>query len=212
MNIKISETFNDDSVNRLTNMLLIVKGANEGIGIQRMGLKSYHSVFERLIRWGLDNVGNLKEYNPEAFWNSENAEDDNLSPLRMDALRIENNTAYILDAKFYQTTKPGAADINKQITYGENLYTKHSELVKKGPIYSESNIFNYFFVPHLFSKDEDTMISFSGFKSRSGWRKGTLSYESVYLLNINLTTLLEKWNKNDRDTVVNAFRDAISSI
>lgn len=212
LNAKIAETFNDDTINRLTNMLLIVEGANEADGIQRMGLKSYHSVFERLIKWGLDNVGDLSKYNPQAYWNSESAEDDNLSPLRMDALRVENNTAYILDAKFYQTSKPGSADINKQITYGDNLYTKHDEFVKKGLMYSENNIYNFFFVPQLLSNDEENMISYSGFKSKSGWRNNTLSYESIYLLNIDLTALLEKWNKNDHETVIKAFYDAIGSI
>ena len=70
---KMNGTFNDDTINRLRNMLMVVNGAKEGNGIQRMGLKSYHSVFEKLIKWGLDNVGNLDKYNPRATWNLEEA-------------------------------------------------------------------------------------------------------------------------------------------
>ena len=210
INTKLSETFNDDTINRLNSMLLIIRGANEGEGIQRMGLKSYHSVFEKLVKWGLDNIGNLGNYNPKAFWNSDSAGDDNLFPLRIDALRIENNKAYILDAKFYQTSKPGASDINKQITYGENLHANHDELVKNAPFYNEDEIYNIFIVPHLYAKQDNRLLSNSGFKSYSRWRKGNHSFENVYLWYINLTELLEKWNKNNRDDLLKAFNSMVS--
>ena len=212
LEMKLAETFNDDTANRLKNMLMIVNGAKESYGVQRMGLKSYHSVFEKLIKWGLDNVGNLSRYNPRAVWNSEEAEDDELSPLRIDALRIENECAFILDAKFYQTTKPGAADINKQITYGENLYTNHEIIVKNGQSYEHNKIYNFFLVPCSSLEMKENIITNSGFIGKGYWRLNNHSYENVYLLNVNLIELLEKWNKNKPDSLLKEFKNIFSSI
>ena len=204
---KLAETFNDDVVNRLKNMLMIVNGANEGEGVQRMGLKSYHSVFEKLIKWGLDNVGDLDDYNPRAEWNSEDAEDDILSPLRIDALRIEDRRAYILDAKFYQTSKPGAADINKQITYGENLYTNRDSKIEKGPIYDKDQIYNFFVLPTSQKEMGDKTIVSSNCVGKGNWRNNELSFEKIHLLYANLVAVLEQWNKNDQSKIIQEFGD-----
>ena len=204
---KLAETFNDDTANRLRNMLMIVNGAREDRGLQRMGLKSYHSVFERLIKWGLDNVGDLDLYNPRAVWEPKE-ENKDISPLRLDALRIENNTAYVIDAKFYQFTKPGAADINKQITYGENLYINQPTLSKKNREYDRDKIINIFISPKTTGSKElgDKIIADSGCFACGNWRTNGLSFEKVHLLYVGFNSLLDSWSKNNRPLLIDCFR------
>ena len=212
---KIRETFNDDTLNRLQNMKMIVNGAKESSGVQRMGLKTYHSVFERLIKWGLDNVGDLKEYNPRAEWNkkeiAEGDEDitDNLSPLRLDALRIEDNKAYIIDAKFYQKTKPGVADINKQITYGENLYFNASTLSRQKMPYNKENIFNVFIAPRTANYLNGNIVVDSGEVAESKWKTNNKSFESIRLFYVDLNKLLCAWYKNDKKETIFEFNELI---
>ena len=205
---KLSETFDDDINNRLNDMLMIINGAKDYDGVQRMGLKTYHSVFERLIKWCFNNVDDLRVYNPRAVWNSEEA-DNTLSPLRLDALRIDNQSAYIIDAKFYQSSLPGAADINKQITYGENLYINHDVIVEKGQFYNKDAIFNCFVVPKASACMDPSHISKDDKVGKGFWRKNNHSFDTIHLLHIDLQNLLVLWSKNNRQPLIDEFKDNI---
>lgn len=197
---KLLETFNDDSLKRLNNMLLILQGTNESGGIQRMGLKTYNSVFERLIKWALDNVGDLSKYNPKAEW----SDGERLSPLRLDALRIENKCACIIDAKFYQNSLPQTSDIAKQITYGENLFINSCD-----DEFDKNQIFNFFIAPR--SCLNDKLLIDSGKTAKGLWRQNNHSYETVCLLYIDLKELLLSWNLNNKSGVVSDFKIIMSN-
>ena len=209
LNDKINDTFNDDVVKRLQNMLLILKGVKENDGIQKIGLKNYHSVFEKLIKWGLNNVGDLRIFNPRAMWNSIEAE-DKLYPLRLDALRICNNVAYVIDAKFYQTSKPETSDIQKQITYGENLYNKRDYFVNFGYQYERSKIYNIFISPCSVDKMSNNVLVDSNYIATGNWRTNSFSYEKVFLFYINFKALLELWNSNSCLPLINSFESICS--
>lgn len=94
------------------------------------GVKSYHTVFEKMIDKMFGNVPDISEFYPRATWHMVSGGEKQASKLRPDTVMEWNNPIryYILDAKYYDCKSgeydnhPTTADIQKQITYGDYVW------------------------------------------------------------------------------------------
>ncbi len=91
------------------------------------GVKSYHTVFEKMINKMFGNVSNISDYYPRATWKLLIKGNKEASKLRPDTIMKVDGKYYILDAKYYDAIDgdydnfPSSSDIQKQITYGSYL-------------------------------------------------------------------------------------------
>lgn len=126
---ELMSTFLDSKKEILSHLLNILIGVNSDTKEAfSYGVKSYHTVFEKMIDKMFGNVPDISEFYPRATWHLANGETKEASKLRPDTImKANNNTYYIIDAKYYDTINskynnhPSSSDIQKQITYGAYL-------------------------------------------------------------------------------------------
>lgn len=209
----LDKTFDDDKRLRLTHMMNVMCGldSNDSKNEFVYGVDSYYYIFERMIDSIFGNVKNMKDFNPKAHWQlvKNNYKETPSSDLRPDTIIIKDNTAFIIDSKFYRFGYTGNEDdlpettsIQKQITYGDYIQKN----VTKVKI---DNIYNAFLLPYdkkreLF-KSENNM-QYIGY-AKSTWKDNSQDHELIHAFLIDLKHVVKTWNRynhtEDVDFLIN---------
>lgn len=212
---ELANTFDDIKKIRLNHMLKVLSGVDESRHIAEIvyGVDKYHYIYERMVDALFGNVTDIETYNPNATWNVMRTLDTysghKASSLRPDTLRMEpatyivnvkTRTAYVLDAKYYRygTTGiikdlPETTSIQKQVTYGDNLFKNFGDInVEKIrsafvlPFNKEKKSFD-----NLRNEKNDNMI-YLGF-AKANWRNGD-EHEVVHAFLIDTKHLISSWS------------------
>lgn len=186
------------------------------------GVKSYHTVYEKMIDKMFGNLPNISDYYPEATWHFANGETKSASNLRPDTImQLEGDKAcihyYILDAKYYDCKSveydnhPTTVDIQKQITYGDYVWQKVNGINNESENAKDNadNIRNAFILPcdketipdGLKDGEKNNGIGASAFKDNlfylgtaiAKWRKPQKVYEKIIGLYIDLKFLINNY-------------------
>ena len=114
------------------------------------GTDSFEYVWEKLI----DRVFGIKDkqnYFPKTRWKLKGKVKENVA-LEPDSIMLYNNQIYVLDAKYYRygitgipIHLPESSSINKQITYGEYIYTQRRFKEQYG---EDVPVYNAFLMPY----------------------------------------------------------------
>ena len=207
-------SFSDYKKSLLTHMLNILTGLDDDIQnskIYSYGTENYDVVWEKLVFEVFGNVRHIEEYYPLASWNLSklNLGNKELSPLRQDAIYADKNTGkyYILDAKYYRTSQnkdlsglPSSSDIEKQITYGQ-------ELVNNKGI-DPQNVYNALILPFNMNKNHFKLkenIEYIG-NANPSWVEKKYPYQNVELLFVDTRYLLNRWKKNNELDIDNMIK------
>lgn len=224
LNKELSHTFIDDKKVLLNHMKNVLVGLDETSNNKEFvyGVDSYYYIFERMIDSIFRNVDSIKDFYPSSKWVLlKNKEPIPSSNLRPDTIILkeenDNNTAFILDSKFYRfgftgndKDLPETTSIQKQITYGEYIksFAKREEAkIKVDKVYSA------FIIP--FDKERepfksDNNLEYVGY-AKSDWKGNDNSYEIVHTFLIDLKHVIKTWNtynhKEDVDSLVTEILD-----
>lgn len=184
---ELSKTFLDSKKILLQNMINIFSGLDQNIySTQEFEISTpdFDSIFEKLVdeAFGTEDVN---KYLPRAEWIINNRETIQASHLTPDTIMKYGKNIYVIDAKNYTygytgIGLPQTADINKQITYAENIEINFSDDI--------DNIYNIFILPYCCNKEE-LPIKYVGF-SKSTWKKSGKKYENVHVVLVDLKKLL----------------------
>ncbi len=204
---ELSQTFDDEKKLRLSNMLSIIEGlSDEQNGNELVyGVDSYAHIFERMINSIFGNRDATK-FNPSANWYLKSKDYNPIasSDLRPDTILIYNDTAYILDSKFYRfgytansRDLPETTSIQKQITYGD--FIKNNKFEEE--IQNMRNVFILPYNKYDNKLDLNNTLEYIGY-SKTDYRKSEEDYEIIHTFLIDLKYVVETWNKKNHDVDV----------
>ena len=210
---ELSHTFDDYKRIRLSNFNNVLL-ESESHNNKKMiyGVDNYYYVFEQLVNEVFGNE-DPSEFYPKGCWHLLNQSTFDSSSLRPDTIHTKDNSIYIIDSKYYRfgTTKdnsdlPETSSIQKQIAYGD--FT-----INNKPMYS--NVFNIFLLPFDKNKwNEKDDIHYIGYAT-SNTNNQSGSHEKIYTFLVDLTYLIEKFNYNYHNSIienmVNKIEDLINN-
>jgi len=188
INKELIRTFDDKKKRLLVHMRKILENtfSNENDTIsKKYGTHDFDYVWEYMIG---DVFGNedVSEFFPDSSLFILDWEEKKASYLRPDTILSFGNNIYILDSKYYRfgvVTRenekylPQTDSIQKQITYGENIFNKNKY----------EKVYNAFVMPYnkdnnIFDKHDDTQ--YVGY-AKSNWKEEKVSsrlYEHIALI------------------------------
>ncbi len=148
------------------------------------GTEHFEYVWEKLIDT-VFGISNKSEYLPRTRWTLLHGVQRSNYALEPDTIMLYNDKIYVLDAKYYRygitgqpKHLPESTSINKQITYGEYIYTRQSlkELFGK-----DVPVFNAFLMPfNRLSNSFETSDFFANIgEATSDWKKNDHPYQRV---------------------------------
>ena len=216
LRIELDKTFDDIKKMRLTHMLNVVIGLDAYNDSKEFvyGVDSYHYIFERMIDSIFGTEKDLSKFNPKASWRlvRNGFEEKYASSLRPDTILIKDDTAYILDSKFYrfgftadECHLPETTSIQKQITYGDYLLK-----LQNNKELNFSKIFNAFIMPYdkLNNKlNLNQNIEYIGY-AKTEWKDNTEQHQFVYSFLVDLNHVVKVWNDyNHNDDVTKLIEE-----
>lgn len=153
----LKNTFNNEKKQLFTSMIHIVNNIDEKTELKEFyyGVHRFEYVWENLV----DHVfgePHKEIYFPHATWHIVDGDQSESSALEPDTIMKAEGKFFILDAKYYKygITKnaahlPATSSIQKQITYGEYVATKHFS--------DRHDIYNAFIIPFAAQNGEPVM-------------------------------------------------------
>lgn len=208
VNKELLRTFDDTKRKRLENLKLILLNVDESKNINNFeyGTNSFHAVFEKMIDRMFKGLKDTTEFNPRGTWELDGIKPFDSSSMRPDTIIKDKKNIYIIDSKYYRygVTKdiknglPETHSIQKQITYAKHIYEK----TKK------DNIFNAFLMPY---NRLDKKYSYHGNICRIGfaktnWNVDGKKYEKIHTFLIDLKYIINNYDKNNNDDIINSFK------
>lgn len=172
------------------------------------GTEYFEVVWEKLVD-KVFGIKNKDEYFPRTRWLLNKGQTKVKRPLEPDTVMIFNNKYYVLDAKYYKygitgdpNDLPNSSSINKQITYGEYIYTQ-----KK---ISNSKLFNAFIMPYNSKENNFELTKNFGNigEAISEWKNNTKNYEKVQGIVVDTRYLMHHYTKEIEESTI-ALANAI---
>lgn len=204
LNDKLAHTNNDKDKRLFKAMKDMLEYVDEKTSEKQFyfGTDHFEGVWERLID-RIFGEKNKKDYFPRTRWLLRNGKHKEKYPLEPDSIMIYNGKYYVLDAKYYRygvtgnpNHLPDSSSINKQITYGEYIYTQQN-------LQNES-LFNAFVMPFNMAKN------YFGFGEPIGnvgeavgdWKSNTLNYERIQGIVFDTRYLMTHYRGNPQTSII----------
>lgn len=140
--------------------------------------------------------------------------------LEPDSIMLHNGKIYVLDAKYYRygitgnpMHLPESSSINKQITYGEYIYTQEKFKREYG---DDVPVYNAFLMPYNSAKNVFGFDSIYGNigEAKGDWKVGDHNYERVQGIVVDIRYLMYHYTGNHKskilqlaDTIEQALHD-----
>ena len=186
------------------------------------GTTRFHAVWESLINqaFGIDDI-KKKEYFPPAKWHFVSPKQkDRSNKLYPDTIMLHNNDVFVLDAKYYSfivnCSVPAAADINKQITYGEYAHKKVNSKDKEKETEEKSKVYNAFIIPYDFKRDPYSLcgdidnyiyIGYASLTDEKGQSQGEESYHKVLGVLVDTCWIMKNREMNMKVELASFIRE-----
>lgn len=201
-----NNTFNDRKKQLFQSMINVISQATENHAEDykaAFGVHRFEHVWEGMIDY-VFGVDNREEFFPHARWHILSGTEYNIesSVLIPDTIMKFEEKIYILDAKYYKfgITKnplhlPATDSIQKQITYGEHVETKH---------FAERNdIFNAFLMPFNRGSTENPPYKFVsvGTADWKTYAPSSPNYDYVLGILVDTTYLMQTYAKHNQSEI-----------
>ncbi|UUD35470.1 LlaJI family restriction endonuclease [Mycoplasmopsis caviae] len=204
LKIKLNSTNKDVDKQLILSMIAMIEHiANSTNDIEMsFGTNKFEYVWEGLIDT-IFGIKNKSKYFPMGIWKDKNNNELCSSVLKPDTIMFYGNKYYVIDAKFYKygfepnqgiNSLPATTDINKQITYAQNVKSKHPN----------SEVFNAFLMPYnshnnIFNANEPYFLVT---EAKANWISNPQTYEVIKGIVVDVRYLLknyqESYNKNKK--------------
>ncbi len=210
---ELSSSFSDKNKELFSHLLKILKSSASSFEKSDkllFGVGDFAPIWEYLIdrKFGDKNI--QRNYHPRAKWHlKDNPKHLEFTPLRLDSIHIVDNSAYVLDSKYYKygitfnpNDLPATESVAKQIIYGE--------YVKKEGKFSE--VYNAFIIP---ANNVDVPYKYLGYAT-SNWKseKGE-HHERIILISVDMQFLLRTYDNNsleEKESFMELIRTSAQSI
>ena len=209
---KLNVSYSDKDKELFNDMLTIVSDIGSDKDIFNncsYGTYSFEYVWEKLIDTTF-GIKNKQEYFPKTKWtlHQKGIQKENHC-LEPDTILIQNDTIYVIDAKYYKygvtgipSHLPDTSSVQKQITYGEYIHTYMN--------IPPEQIYNAFLMPANLEKgtfQSPDKIEFIGIAT-SDWKQNKYPYEQVAGILIDTKFLMS--NHTNRNLLKRELSSKIS--
>lgn len=204
LNYKNNHTNNDVEKRLFGAMIAMLRYEDEATNDKRFyfGTDTFEHVWEKLLD-RMFGVKDKQKYFPRTYWHLKGTRSANAA-LEPDTIMIWDGKLYVLDAKYYRygisgnpSQLPESTSINKQITYGEYIYSNE----EYHALYGE-NVFNAFLMPFDASKNPfDTTEEFYSIGEATGnWKTAGHNFERVQGIVIDINYVMHHYTgRHDRE-------------
>ena len=197
---KMANTYNDRDKRLFSAMISMIEYLDEQPNQKQFyfGTDRFEYVWEKLI----DRVFGIKDkqnYFPKTRWTLRTGKKKTNAALEPDTIMLYDGKIYVLDAKYYRfgitgdpNDLPESSSINKQITYGEYIYTQKKFKEKYG---EDVPVYNAFIMPYnannnLFSSNE---IFLNIGEATGDWKTKGHKYERVQGIVVDVHYLMHHY-------------------
>lgn len=197
---KMANTYNDRDKRLFSAMISMIEYLDEQPNQKQFyfGTDRFEYVWEKLI----DRVFGIKDkqyYFPRTRWLLRTGKKRINAALEPDTIMLYDGKIYVLDAKYYRfgitgdpNDLPESSSINKQITYGEYIYTQQKFKEKYG---EDVPVFNAFIMPYnakdnLFNSNE---IFLNIGEATGDWKTKGHKYERVQGIVVDIHYLMHHY-------------------
>ena len=197
---KMANTYNDRDKRLFSAMISMLEYLDEQPNQKQFyfGTDRFEYVWEKLI----DRVFGIKDkqnYFPKTRWTLRTGKKKTNAALEPDTIMLYDGKIYVLDAKYYRfgitgdpNDLPESSSINKQITYGEYIYTQKKFKEKYG---EDVPVYNAFIMPYnannnLFSSNE---IFLNIGEATGDWKTKGHRYERVQGIVVDIHYLMHHY-------------------
>ena len=197
---KMANTYNDRDKRLFSAMISMIEYLDEQPNQKQFyfGTDRFEYVWEKLI----DRVFGIKDkqnYFPKTRWTLRTGKKKTNAALEPDTIMLYDGKIYVLDAKYYRfgitgdpNDLPESSSINKQITYGEYIYTQQKFKEKYG---EDVPVFNAFIMPYnakdnLFNSNE---IFLNIGEATGDWKTKGHKYERVQGIVVDIHYLMHHY-------------------
>lgn len=197
---KMANTYNDRDKRLFSAMISMIEYLDEQPNQKQFyfGTDRFEYVWEKLI----DKVFGIKDkqnYFPKTRWTLRTGKKKINAALEPDTIMLYDGKIYVLDAKYYRfgitgdpNDLPESSSINKQITYGEYIYTQKKFKEKYG---EDVPVYNAFIMPYnannnLFSSNE---IFLNIGEATGDWKTKGHKYERVQGIVVDIHYLMHHY-------------------
>lgn len=197
---KMANIYNDRDKRLFSAMISMIEYLDEQPNQKQFyfGTDRFEYVWEKLI----DRVFGIKDkqnYFPKTRWTLRTGKKKTNAALEPDTIMLYDGKIYVLDAKYYRfgitgdpNDLPESSSINKQITYGEYIYTQKKFKEKYG---EDVPVYNAFIMPYnannnLFSSNE---IFLNIGEATGDWKTKGHRYERVQGIVVDIHYLMHHY-------------------
>ncbi len=206
---KLANTNNDKDKRLFSSMISMIEYLDENSKEKQFyfGTDRFEYVWEKLI----DMVFGIKDkqnYFPNTRWILRTGKKRTNVPLQPDTIMLYDDRIYVLDAKYYRfgltgnpDDLPASSSINKQITYGEYIYSQQRFKEKYG---DDVPVYNAFIMPYnasdnLFSsRDVYTNIG----EATGDWKTVGHKYERVQGIVVDIRYLMHHYTGKPKNQIM----------
>lgn len=206
---KLANTYNDKDKRLFSSMIAMIEYLDEKTKEKQFyfGTDRFEYVWEKLI----DRVfgeKNKVDYFPKTRWTLRTGKKKINAALEPDTIMLHDDKIYVLDAKYYKfgltgnpNDLPESSSINKQITYGEYIYTQRRFKEKYG---EDVPVYNAFIMPYnandnLFgSTDIYTNIG----EATGDWKIAGHKYERVQGILVDIRYLMYHYTGKPKNQIM----------
>lgn len=206
---KLACTYNDKDKRLFSSMIAMIEYMDEKTKEKQFyfGTDRFEYVWEKLI----DRVfgeKNKVDYFPKTRWSLRTGKKRINAALEPDTIMLHEDKIYVLDAKYYKfglTGNPGdlpeSSSINKQITYGEYIYTQRRFKEKYG---EDVPVYNAFIMPYnsninLFGSSE---IYTNIGEATGDWKTVGHKYEHVQGILVDIRYLMHHYTGKPKNQIM----------
>lgn len=206
---KLASTFNDKDKRLFLSMIAMIEYMDEKTKEKQFyfGTDRFEYVWEKLI----DRVFGEKnkiDYFPRTRWSLKTGRRRTNAALEPDSIMLHDDKIYILDAKYYRfgltgdpKHLPESSSINKQITYGEYIYTQQRFKDKYG---DDVPVYNAFIMPYNVESNKfgftDLYINIG--EATGDWKITGNKYERVQGILIDIRYLMHHYTGKPKNQIM----------
>lgn len=210
LNDKLASTNNDKDKRLFSAMIAMIEYMDEKTKEKQFyfGTDRFEYVWEKLV----DRVFGIKDkqyYFPKTRWTLKTGKKKTNAALEPDTIMLHNGNIFVLDAKYYRfgitgepNDLPSSSSINKQITYGEYIYTEQKFKQKYG---DDVPVYNAFIMPYnvndnLFGSNE---IYANIGEATGDWKNDGRNYERVQGIVVDIKYLMYHYTGKTSKQIMN---------
>lgn len=206
---KLANTYNDRDKRLFSSMIAMIEYLDEKTKEKQFyfGTDRFEYVWEKLIDRVFGEKNKL-DYFPKTRWSLRTGKKKTNAALEPDTIMLNGGKIYVLDAKYYKfgltgspADLPESSSINKQITYGEYIYTQRRFKEKYG---EDVPVYNAFIMPY---NANDNLFGATDIYTNIGeatgdWKTTGHKYEQVQGILVDIRYLMHHYTGRPKNQIM----------